>query len=225
MEISMLELERQRVQEVAQEYRARGYEVIIEPQPDQLPDFLQQYCPDILARGQNETVIIEVKSRMSLAKSLYLRQLAETIQQHPNWRFELVVTNPPDETPLTDEVWTLSKQDISNRLNKTDELLKANFEEAALLFAWSITEATLRLLADKEEIPLRRHDPLYLLKQLATYAVISREEYNFLLQVLKIRNAVAHGFKTDELAPELVQKLVETTRYLLEIIPDPSLVQ
>ena len=43
------ESERQRVQKVGQVYRDKGYDVLIEPQGDQLPDFLQAFQPDLIA--------------------------------------------------------------------------------------------------------------------------------------------------------------------------------
>jgi Holliday junction resolvase len=69
-------LERQRARAIAEEYRSSGYEVIEEPSPDQLPDFLSGYTPDLLIRKGNEAVVVEVKSRSSLAKDPRVRDLA-----------------------------------------------------------------------------------------------------------------------------------------------------
>src|SRR5215813_7473808 len=60
--------ERQRARALAEEYRSRGYEVIEEPSPAQLPDFLSGYCPDLLVRKGDEAIVVEVKSRSSLSK-------------------------------------------------------------------------------------------------------------------------------------------------------------
>ena len=40
-----------RAKAVAEEYRDRGYDVILEPLTQQLPDFLAGYTPDMIARG------------------------------------------------------------------------------------------------------------------------------------------------------------------------------
>ncbi len=45
-------LEERRVQEIAREYRDKGYDVVIQPGRGQLPDFLANYSPDVLARGR-----------------------------------------------------------------------------------------------------------------------------------------------------------------------------
>jgi hypothetical protein len=44
--------EHQRLREVAREYRQRGYEVILEPNTDQLPRFLAPFRIDMLARNK-----------------------------------------------------------------------------------------------------------------------------------------------------------------------------
>jgi hypothetical protein len=215
-------LEEQRVQDIVHEYEAEGYEVRAYPPPNELPDFLAGYSPDILARGPHETVVIEVKSKAALAQASYLPALVQALQAHEGWRFELVVANPYEEPLSEDDAQSLSRDEIVGDLKELKDLVHSNHREAALLFAWSTAEATLRLLAAGEEIPLRHRDPTYLLKQLAMYAVISRTDYYFLTQALKVRNAVAHGFKTDELDTTLVSKLIDTVNRLQEAIPDAS---
>ena len=44
------QLERERLLEVAEEYRQKGYEVLLSPQPEALPDFLRGYRPDLIVR-------------------------------------------------------------------------------------------------------------------------------------------------------------------------------
>jgi hypothetical protein len=59
-------------------------------------------------------------------------------------------------------------------------------------------EATLRLLAGAQGVSPRRHDPAYLLKQLALEGKISREDYEVLMRSFRARNTVAHGFRPEE---------------------------
>jgi REase_AHJR-like len=86
--------EHQRLLEVAREYRQRGYEVIIEPRSDQLPQFLASFRIDMLARGAEENVIVEVRTQESLSDAPELDAVAQALYDKPSWRFELVVTNP-----------------------------------------------------------------------------------------------------------------------------------
>jgi REase_AHJR-like len=62
MNSSDREAYRQKLQEIAGEYEARGYEVVVEPGPEKLPEFLAGFHPDLVARGPNESVVIEVKN-------------------------------------------------------------------------------------------------------------------------------------------------------------------
>src|SRR5205809_4564159 len=84
-------LEKQRAHAIAEEYRSKGYEVIEGPAPEQLPDFLSGYKPDLLIRKGDEAVVVKVKSRSSLAKDPQVRDLARLLQAKPGWNFELVV--------------------------------------------------------------------------------------------------------------------------------------
>ncbi len=210
-------LEQQRVREIAREYRDKGYEVVIQPGRGQLPDFLANYSPDVLARGEDENLIVEVGSKTSLPGSRDLQELAKVIQEHPGWRLELVVTNPKEGALYAEDAPSLNKRGIAEATEKVRELLGSNHLEAALLLAWATIEATLRLLAKEEEVPLQRGDAAYLLKQLATYAAISADEYNRLMGAMRSRNAVAHGFEVEELDSSSVQELLSILDRLLQL--------
>ena len=209
-----------RIQEIGQEYQAKGYAVTVKPQHDQLPDFLSAYQPDMLACGDREKVIVEVKSRTALKKADSLKDLAQTIQAHPGWRLELVVVNPEESKVAFDNGYPLNEQEIARTIREGESLLVQNHLEAALLLGWASTEATLRLLAGKEDITLKHADPSYLLKQLVTYGVISKEEYRVLGDAMKLRNAVSHGFKPEKFAPDAAQELLGIANTLLQSIAD-----
>ncbi|MBV7340194.1 hypothetical protein KFU94_70710 [Chloroflexi bacterium TSY] len=89
---SVTNRERERLQTVVDEYQGRGYEVILQPGPDQLPEFLRDYQPTLIARQDEETIVIEVKSRRSLSQSPWIRDMAHLLQEKegsvdPNFRF------------------------------------------------------------------------------------------------------------------------------------------
>ncbi len=209
--------ERERLLKLAQEYRDKGYEVLFEPNLEDRPDFLKSYRPDMIARRGDEAVVIEVKSRTSFNSSStqYLLDLAQLIKQHPGWRFELVMTNPEDAVSHSEAEGSLQAPEIELRLQVARQLT-AQCPEAAVLYAWSLIEATLRLVAEKEGLSLKRFDLLYLVKQLAVEGVISRAEYQLLMRALSLRNAIAHGFKTTQLTQDSVCELIEITEQLLK---------
>ena len=49
--------------QVAQQYRDEGYEVVLEPRGDALPPFLDGFQPDLIARRGHEGVVAEVASK------------------------------------------------------------------------------------------------------------------------------------------------------------------
>jgi REase_AHJR-like protein len=76
---------RQKLQDIAAEYEARGYDVLVEPGPEKLPAFLAGFRPDLVARGPHKSVVIEGKVGTETAVSERFRDLAETIQRQPGW--------------------------------------------------------------------------------------------------------------------------------------------
>jgi REase_AHJR-like len=213
--------ERQRARALAEEYRSRGYQVIEEPSPAQLPDFLSGYRPDLLVRKGDEIIIVATKSRSSLAKDPQTRDLARLLQTKPNWNFELVMVGEGEQFSAPEGARPFARDDILRGIEEAESLVASGFSAAALLLAWSTLEATLRLLTEKEGIVLDRSSPLYILKQAVINGVISRDDYNFLANVVKYRNALVHGFKPIDLDITLVKELISTTKRLLQSTSAP----
>ena len=209
-------LEKQRAHAIAEEYRSKGYEVIEGPAPEQLPDFLSGYKPDLLIRKGDEAVVVKVKSRSSLAKDPQVRDLARLLQAKPGWNFELVVVGEGEKLSVPEGARPFGRGDILQGMEAAEKLLESGFAEAALLLAWSAAEAAVRLLTEEEGTLLDRLTPLYILKQAAINGVIARDDYNFLMNAMKYRNALVHGFKTSDFDSALVRGLVSTTKRLLQ---------
>jgi REase_AHJR-like len=213
--------ERQRARAIAEEYRSRGYEVIEQPSPEQLPEFLAGYHPDVLVQRGDEAIIVEVRSRSSLTKDPRIREMARLVQAEPHWNFELVVVGEEEQLSAPEEARPFERDDILRGIEVAERLVASGFSEAALLQAWSTLEATVRLLSEEEGFVLERLTPLSILTQATSNGVISRDDYNFLTKVMKYRNALAHGFKTLDFDPALVTELVNLTKRLLQSISAP----
>ncbi|MDB9528110.1 hypothetical protein PN498_19110 [Oscillatoria sp. CS-180] len=89
-------LERRRLSRLAREYKRAGYDVMLYPEDEALPDVLQGCSIALIAHGENETVVADVRSRpnLTLNGSADLRRLVEKVESIPGWQFNLVVTNP-----------------------------------------------------------------------------------------------------------------------------------
>jgi hypothetical protein len=201
--------EQQRLREIVREYRQRGYDVIIEPRADQLPGFLAPFRIDMLARSAEETVIVEVRTQESLSDAPELDAVAQALQDQPSWRFELVVTNPKDRSSLQfKDAASLNYLDIRYRLHEARQLSEQEHGEAALLLAWSATEALLRAIATEEDISFVQNNPSQLTKSLFTYGALDKEQFEILQLGLNARNTVVHGYKEhNSLASTLEQVL------------------
>jgi hypothetical protein len=207
--------ERQRARAIAEEYRSKGYEVIEQPSPEQLSEFLAGYQPDILVQRGDEAIVVEVKFRSSLTKDPRITEMARLVQKEPHWNFELVLVGEEEQLNVPDGVRPFERDDIIQGLEAAERLLAAEFLAAALLQAWSTLEATLRLLSQEEGFVLEGFTPLSVLTQATSNGVISRDDYSFLAKVMKYRNALAHGFKPIDFDPTLVEELIRITKHLL----------
>jgi uncharacterized protein YutE (UPF0331/DUF86 family) len=201
---------------LAEDYRGKGYEVLLRPGAEALPDFLKHYRPDMIVRRGEESTVVSIQSRTSLELS-HLPELAQAIKNEPGWKFALVMSNPEDTAYALKAEGSLQVADIDTGLREVEHLITSHLESASL-YAWSLAEAVLRLTVEKEGLGVRRFDPPYLIKQLATEGIISRGEYRVLMDALTFRNAIAHGFKTSQLTPDVVYKLIEITRQLLNAL-------
>ena len=68
---------------------------------------------------------------------------------------------------------------IESRLQVVRELINQH-PESAILYGWSLVEATLRLVAEHEELSLKRVDPLYLIKHFTGHGSLFRIESNLI---------------------------------------------
>lgn len=201
---------RRRITELADEYRARGYSVAIEPRLDDLPSFIKPYRPDLIARGQNENVVIEVKSRKGTSGEVV--DLAERIKGQPGWRFEVVFVEP-SETSTSEDL--LSVDELQRNLLEAERLREAGLLAPAFLVAWAATEGALRHAVRRQGISDEQF-PLRLLRQVTSLGVITQSDLRFLERCMEIRNRVAHGFQPEPLDSQLLSQLASLAQRLLE---------
>jgi hypothetical protein len=216
MNSSTQEIYRRKMQEVANDYETRGYRVLIEPAPTELPPFLANFRPDIVAYGPEDSIVVEVKVGTRTATSARDRELAETIQQHPGWRFSLVVVDPrsDDVAPTTQPL--LDREKIVERLKEAEALLQQGVKEAAFVLLWMSIEALLRHIASREGLPLERVPSSALLKELFSLGLLSRHGLDIALRAFAVRNSLVHGFET----PELEAILGELTILAQELLAE-----
>jgi uncharacterized protein YutE (UPF0331/DUF86 family) len=175
---------------------------------------LANHQPDLIARRGNETVVVEVKSRKSLADEAQVRELARLLQGKEHWSFDLVIV--PEEKPLApEEAQPFTREDVLRAMEEAERLLDLGFSEATMLRAWATAEAALRITAEEQGVELDHYAPSYMLKRMVSDGVISREEYAFLMRAMEYRNALVHGFSTPSFDTNLVRELILLTKQLI----------
>ena len=212
---SLRSLERQKAQEIAAQYRKGNYEVIADPAPEQLPDFLQGFCPDLLVRIGDYAKVIEVKSRASLVKNPGLVGLAQVLADKPNWGHELFLVGRAEHLQLAADADAFGRDAVLQNLAKSKSLLAAELPEAALLVSWAALEATVRLRNRLAGIPPDFITAPALLSLAVYHGALSGKDYQSLLAIMDYRNAAAHGFSTESFDPAIVRQLNRMVRRLL----------
>ena len=107
-------------QKTAEEYRSRGYEVLVEASLDFLPGF----TADLLVRKGDEVKVIEVKSRPSLAADPKISELARIIESKPGWTFELLLVSEPEKLDSPEGLDRLTVKASSRGSKKLRRLFK-----------------------------------------------------------------------------------------------------
>jgi REase_AHJR-like len=188
------ELHNQTVKRLASEYRAKGYEVVAEPSLNERPAFLQDYQPDLIARGQEESIIVEVKVGTEVAHGARLQPIAQRIAAHPGWRFSLVVVSPERsaDTQGTDKE-ALSLDLAKDQVKRANLLAEQGMLDASLLLLWGAVEAALRHILTRAHLPIRSLSTSIILRELFSAGELSRDQFEIAMKALPIRNSLAHG--------------------------------
>lgn len=206
-----------KVKEIIKEYQNNGYKVIENPSKKDIPNFLKDFIPDIIASKKNDNVIIEVKvsTQMPKVEFLELERIASIIDNQKNWRFDLVFTNPKDfEESRGEEL--VNDLELNARI-QTSINLKNNDINSAFLILWSIFESVSRKLTASEFFKNKSISAI--IKNLYGRGVINQTEYKNIDDYLKIRNNISHGFiahvdeiQFDELL-EMILKMLGTSKF------------
>lgn len=209
-----------KVSEIATMYAERGYNVLVAPSNGELPFDLGSYRPDLLAEKGDEHYLIEIKTGNNHISVERVRELAEEVGQHPNWRFLLVTAEDLEigDTPAAAER-LLSWQELKEHARAADQLLEHGASIPALLWNWAIFEGLLRHQAERAFLPIERFATSALLKHLYSYGEISMIQFDEAMQALEIRNRVAHGFAADDVEAAAARLMSLTQQLLNEWAP------
>lgn len=203
---------------VADRYRRQGYDVVSQPQADDLPFDLGDFHPDLLVtKPGGERYVVEVKSSATPFSAEQYLEVAELVSREPGWRFLLVTEEEPmADLGETGQPSPLSWQQIDQRIERAGKLHSLGENEASFLSLWSALEAMMRSRAEEENIPLAHVGTKSVLNHLYSLGELSMEQYDTAIELLKTRNLIAHGFQAGGVAQE-VDRLGALLRELTDL--------
>jgi len=213
MSLSGFELERAVLDTMVPELEADGFLVVIHPQQDTLPKFLQGYQPDMVAYKDNRNLAIEIMARAAAAPASKLkeRELRQRFAGHPDWELRLVYA-PPISSDANIPV--VSKQTVSENLDRLAASVDVLGPTAALLTGWAVFEAAARALLPASF--KRPQPPARLIETLASEGYVTPDEADMLRRLSRTRNEVAHGRLDLTPSRDDVALLIAVTRSILE---------
>jgi len=204
--MNQAELENARLEQIASEYRQKGYAVLFRPGPEETPQFLAPFQPDLIATSPQESVVVEVKSSPDLASESFVR-LAEAVEAEQGWRLQLVVVNPPAAPEVPRAAELVPEERIDSLLSEAHALNREKRYEAATITAWAAAEATFRHMARASDARFERKSSGTILKQLYVLGLIDPDQYHSFSEAMEFRDAYAHGFAAT-VTPEAVDRFL-----------------
>ncbi len=191
--MTIVEIEKERLGQLAEEFRGKGYEVVLHPRSADLPGFLAPFQVDLIAKSAKENVVVQVKSSPELRSEALVR-LAKAVEKRSGWRFELLVINPSAalEVPMHSKL--VGEAKVNGLLREAEALNDDGRHEAAAMLAWSAAESVLRRLAKAAGFESERKSSAAVLKELYAAGKLTAEEYEDFSRAMEFRNAFSHGF-------------------------------
>ena len=188
-------------------WKKKGYTVIREPAPDQLPIFLKGLRPDAIATGATPSLVIEIAAGRGENKSTQILRLKSALETQSDWRLEVVFVGSEGEPAKP-----ASPAAIDAALRRAQELAGRE-PGAALLLAWAAFESLGRLIEPRlGEFTL---GAMALVDLLVGNGHISQQDGQILRTLAATRNKLAHGELEAALTADDVRTLVDLAERLL----------
>jgi len=210
------------LEQLAEKYVAEGYEVFVNPELSQLPDFALGFAPDILASRGNEGVLVKVKQdRADVQADPSIVRMAQAVNAQPGWKFDLVVLGGSvDEIPSGASEPSLDR--IARMLDCAATAAGARDLQSSFVVAWAALEAAMRRTARDSGISLTSYSPRFLVRALYSNGLLGRQELDRLSDAVTIRNAATHGMEVSKLDFGVCYYVISVAHQLLSRAGHPG---
>jgi hypothetical protein len=208
----------QELKKLAGVYEGTGYQVVIQPGPEQLPAFAKDFTVEILARRADGGVLVSVKkNRQEMEADKDMPRYAEITNEHPGWRYDFAILE--GEEPGSREMCgaqDFSGEDVIRTLGEAEEVARMGFTRAAVITAWSALEAAMRMrLRASGEAAGWGTTPRQMLNELYSSGVLLGDEFARLESLYQVRNQIVHGFASPTSDAEMVPFMAGLARRLV----------
>lgn len=204
------------VDSLTSKYAGEGFAMTRSPTANDLPFDLDGYQPDLLAKKAHGGLIIAIKTRARGLSVDRFRSIAQTVAAHPGWQFLLATLDDVDVWNIPTTASELpSWSELIDKHRQVRRLVNAGELEPAVLYLWSILEATLRKRALQQCIPLERLPARMLLDHMVSQGEVPVGQIDLLRDLMQRRNRLAHG-GMETVAPIALHQAVETIDGLLQ---------
>ncbi len=166
-------------------YVAMGFAFIADPQPPELPAFMQSYRPDAIALMPGRNVAIAVKGRQSSAGQLPLQQIRRLFENRQDWQLDVVFAG---SSALRMPV--MSSAIVLEHKREILSLSADGHQRAALVMAWSLLEAALQSIGIAEN---KARSAVRVLDVLASEGYVEPDMERRLRPLVQLRNRIVHG--------------------------------
>ncbi len=205
---------------VSADYRQLGYEVMVQPGADILPSPLRDWQIDLVARRDNQNVVVEIKRSNQAVANRHLRSLAEKIGELSGWRLDVVIGD--DSGHFEQFVLPFAEiSELTEQLADGKELCETGHIIGGGLQIWAAFEAILhKALAESGSAEAPHVTFRQLLATAVSLGYLDDPDIKFLRQAEDLRNQFAHGansspgdsrvfLRVAELAEEVLRRMTD----------------
>ena len=209
----------QELSHVASTYSSRGYQVVVRPLAESLPDFAKDFKIEILGRRGDGGVIVSVKKdREHAAADTDLARYAKITNSQKSWRYDLAIVEaePPNHRDINGAA-DFSEEEIEKSFEESLELISKGFDRPAIITAWAGFEAAMRLSVRAGGGQAGwGSSPTSMLSELYSTGEIDAVEFARLKMLARVRNQIVHGFSSDDFSA-LDPSKAETVHFIGQI--------
>jgi REase_AHJR-like len=184
--------------QLANEYQRRGYQVTLVPEAQDLPPSLRRLRPNLLASRADDHVAVIVETKRP-SSALRTTPDIEALRAE-GWRLELNFAADPVPPIAAPDV-------VTARLREATQIANDHHKEAALLFVWAAVEEALRGLASRFA-PHETGRKILPPDQAYSIGLLSGSQHRLLSSLRNLRNQAANNITSISIPDNVIRDSV-----------------